>query len=224
MASGGVRLAMQRADLCGVVRLGISAGLGYRRVPGQRGDLNLHEGEQRERPQHLVQRVVGVDVEDADVAVAAHHPPQVQPCALPLQVLCPLLLLGEEPGAFLLGQVPRDRDVHPDLEEHGVVLGCRAAVRAQDGHARREGQAGSSWKSYSARAMPSLPVFGFRISSGLVAWAMSESSHSPSVKYSWVVMVRWPWARIIRCRWAGRQGCQPAAWISWPVGPSCGIW
>ena len=62
---------MPMADLCGVVRLCTSAGLDCRRVPGQRGDLNLHEAEQRERPQHLVQRVVGVDVEDADVAVAA---------------------------------------------------------------------------------------------------------------------------------------------------------
>ena len=101
MPSPGVILAMPMADLCGVVRLCTSAGLDCRRVPGQRGDLNLHEGEQRERPQHLVQRVVGVDVEDADVAVAAHHPPQVQPHSLPLQVLCPVLLLGEEPGAFL---------------------------------------------------------------------------------------------------------------------------
>jgi hypothetical protein len=127
----GVSLTMPMADLCGVVRLCTSADLDCRRVPGQRGDLNLHEAEQRERPQHLVQRVVGVDVEDADVAVAAHYPPQVQPHSLPLQVLCPLLLLGEEPGAFLLGQVPRDRDVHPDLEEHGVVLGVSGGGAGQ---------------------------------------------------------------------------------------------
>jgi hypothetical protein len=28
---------------------------------------------------------------------------QVSPHSPPLQILCPLLLLGEEPGAFLLG-------------------------------------------------------------------------------------------------------------------------
>ena len=54
-------------------------------VARQWRDANVQVREQREAGQELVQLVDRADVEDADVRVAAGHPPQMRPAPVALE-------------------------------------------------------------------------------------------------------------------------------------------
>lgn len=58
-----------------------------RRVPAQGRDGDVHIGEQRQVADQVLQLGVVGHIKNADVGVAASHPPQVTPLALLLQVL-----------------------------------------------------------------------------------------------------------------------------------------
>lgn len=47
-------------------------------------DLDLHEGEERQRSEQRVQLFGALDVENGDVRIATCYPPEVPPFALPL--------------------------------------------------------------------------------------------------------------------------------------------
>ena len=105
-----------------------------RGMRGQRRDRDVHVGEQRQARQQVVQLVVAVDVEDADVGVLADDPPQVRPLARALQLLAVGLLAGQECRPGRSGS--RSRGIRTSIRTWNSTA-ARSAPRPGRGRSRR---------------------------------------------------------------------------------------
>ena len=109
-------------------------------VLGQGCDVDRHVGEERQVPEDLVQFLVVLDVEDAEVGVLPDASPDVHPGARLLQVLAVRLLARHQVRAHPGVEVARQVDVHPYREQHRAshvvedeVVGDLAAAAVRGG-------------------------------------------------------------------------------------------
>src|ERR1700712_2601248 len=105
----------------GLPAIGSRSRVELRRVPRERGDLDVHVGEERQAGEQLVQLVARIDVEAADVRVAPHDPPELGPLAGALDLVGAGLLAGAQVVGDILRHVVGQTDVHADEELHGVL-------------------------------------------------------------------------------------------------------
>src|SRR5277367_4341634 len=89
-------------------------------MAAERGHLDLHERVERERTQDVVQLSRTIHVEDAEVGKFSHHPPQVKPLSLQLQLLRPLVLRDAKLPDLLRISPGRDMDLHIYLGQHTI--------------------------------------------------------------------------------------------------------
>jgi hypothetical protein len=80
--------------------------------------FDLHKGKKWERCQELMQFVGALDVEDADIRVLAHDPPQMAPNTVALQLLRAGLLIRAQFVDLLGVGVVGDVYVHANVEQH----------------------------------------------------------------------------------------------------------
>ena len=90
----------------------------FRRMLDKRSDRDSHVREEWQVPEKVVQFGVVGNVEDAEVGVLTHDPPDVLPLARPLQILAVSLLPGECVSTLARVHVEGQLDVHGDREQH----------------------------------------------------------------------------------------------------------
>ncbi|ABA52538.1 hypothetical protein BURPS1710b_A0989 [Burkholderia pseudomallei 1710b] len=101
-----------------------------RRMTAQRAHVDLHVREERQLAQHVVQVRGALDVEDADVRIAARDAPQMSPHAFALQPLCDLLFFRLQGRRLHRVDVDGQVDGHFHMKQHGLLLATNGTVAA----------------------------------------------------------------------------------------------